>query len=157
MVVCAFWNAKTLEILLKWSQNEFFVILAPKSLNIRQGFSLFFACGLSKCGNWENEQKSTFGVENRKRHHFQHFYTFEQIWPQKVIFGQNAPGLCFISPREASLSHFEQKSAKVLKMVEMLKKWFWNPKVDFGVKRPKKCICSIFAISDLWSLHLCLL
>ena len=51
MVIFALWRAQTqkkINFLLKWVQNEFLVILAPKSLQIRQGFSLFFARGLSK-------------------------------------------------------------------------------------------------------------
>ena len=53
---------------------------------------------------------------------------------------QNAPGLCFVGPREAIFSHLEQKSAKVLKNAQNAQKVILGPKMDFGAKSEKKCI-----------------
>ena len=51
---------------------------------------------------------------------------------------QNAPGLCFIGPREAIFGHFEQKSAKILKNAQNAQKVIFGPQNGFGVQSQKK-------------------
>ena len=54
------------------------------------------------------------------------------------LFGQNAPGLCFIGSREAIFGHFEQKSAKVLRNAQNAQKVIFGPESAFWGQKSEK-------------------
>ena len=89
------------------------------------------------------------------------FSPFLQFWTtlgsKTQLFVQNAPGLCFVGPREAIFGDFEPESEKVVENAGKALKVLFGPRNGFWDQKLAKCTFCVFAIFDLWSLHLGLL
>ena len=76
------------------------------------------------------------------------FSPFSQFWTtlgsKTQLFVQNAPGLCFIGPREAILGDFETKSEKVLENAQNAQKVIFGPKSAFWGQKSEKSEFSAF-------------